>query len=77
MMPNRHATAPPWFEIPLDVKGRDAATFRREYPTGWVGPLGPGDPRLQAGGDHARRGSIPPYVPMAKLSPASTWMVPQ
>jgi len=55
------------------------ATFRQAAPAvDWVGPdTTTGDPRLTPDGDVARRGTIPPYVPYAVLSPGVLTSVPQ
>jgi hypothetical protein len=78
-VPNRHETAPPWWENNMTVWApMDGNDFRKPM-TGSQWQMGPddGDPRLTPSGDVARRGTIPAYVPYAILNPGVISSVPQ
>jgi len=72
-VPDRHATAPPWWQHNMTAwQPMDGDAFRKPMAgAGWTGPLGPGDPRLGPGGDVARRGTIPDYVTYGVLNPGN------
>lgn len=68
-----------WFRPPVYVD--HPATFRQSFGA-WTSDstaalLGGEDPRLTPSGDVARRGTIPPYVPFAVLSPRYPMALPQ